>query len=142
MTDDSRPGDNHERSAASDEVSPEVVKSWGGELCYARTDRCAGDILHVAAGHKLSVLYHEERDETSFLESGRRLLERGETPKRMRRSVLEPGAVWRNPPKLLHALEALEDLMLLEVSIQERHDVIRRENRYGRNVGLLDPQAG
>ncbi len=58
----------------------------------------------------------------------------------MRRRVLEPGAVWRNPPKLVHALEALDDSVVLEVSTPELHDVIRLEDRYERHTTPHRPE--
>ncbi len=110
----------------------EVTKPWGSELWYAHTDRYAGKILRVDAGHRLSVQYHSEKDETSYLLSGRLLVEQGDTADSMRRRELAPGAVWRNPPGIVHTIEALEDSVILEVSTPELHDVIRIEDRYGR----------
>jgi mannose-6-phosphate isomerase len=110
----------------------EVDKPWGSELWYAHTDRYAGKILRVDAGHKLSIQYHTEKDETSYLLSGRILVEQGNTATTMRTSELEPGAVWRNEPGIVHSLEALEDAVILEVSTPELHDVVRVDDRYGR----------
>ncbi|HTZ65639.1 MAG TPA: cupin domain-containing protein [Solirubrobacteraceae bacterium] len=110
----------------------EVAKPWGSELWYAHTDRYAGKILRVNAGHRLSVQYHSEKDETSYLLSGRLLVEQGETAESMRRRELGPGAVWHNPPGIVHTMEALEDSVILEVSTPELHDVVRINDRYGR----------
>lgn len=111
----------------------EVTKPWGSELWYAHTDRYAGKILRVNAGHKLSVQYHVEKDETSYLLSGRLLLEQGQSAETMRRCELEPGAAWRNEPGVVHTIEALEDAVILEVSTPELHDVVRVRDRYGRS---------
>jgi mannose-6-phosphate isomerase-like protein (cupin superfamily) len=118
----------------NDDLPREVTKPWGSELWYAHTDRYAGKILRVAAGHKLSVQYHDEKDETSYLLSGRLLLEQGDSAETMRRRALEPGAAWRNAPKVVHTIEALEDSVILEVSTPELHDVVRIQDRYGRPV--------
>jgi mannose-6-phosphate isomerase len=116
-----------------DEQLPrEINKPWGSEIWYAHTDRYAGKILRVKAGHKLSVQYHSEKDETSYLLTGHLLIEQGETAETMRRHELQQGAAWRNVPKVVHTLEALEDSVILEVSTPELHDVIRLEDRYGR----------
>jgi mannose-6-phosphate isomerase len=112
----------------------EVAKPWGSELWYAHTDRYAGKILRVDAGHKLSVQYHLEKDETSYLLSGRLLLEQGQTPETMQCRELHPGVAWRNAPMVVHTIEALEDSVILEVSTPELHDVVRVEDRYGRSV--------
>ena len=36
-----------------------VPKPWGHEIIWAHTDRYVGKILHILAGHALSVQYHE-----------------------------------------------------------------------------------
>jgi mannose-6-phosphate isomerase len=112
----------------------EVEKPWGSELWYARTDRYAGKILRVLQGHRLSVQYHVEKDETSYLLSGRLVLEQGQDRDSMRRRELHPGVAWRNPPGLVHTIEALEDSVILEVSTPELDDVVRVDDRYGRSI--------
>ncbi len=47
-----------------------VPKPWGYERIWAHTDRYLGKILHINAGHALSVQYHERKDETVYLLSG------------------------------------------------------------------------
>lgn len=81
-----------------DELPREVEKPWGSELWYAHTERYAGKILRVREGHRLSVQYHVEKDETSYLLSGRLLVEQGETAQTLRGRELSPGAAWRNEP--------------------------------------------
>ena len=47
-----------------------VPKPWGHETIWAKTDRYVGKILHIKAGHALSVQYHNRKDETVYLLSG------------------------------------------------------------------------
>jgi mannose-6-phosphate isomerase-like protein (cupin superfamily) len=47
-----------------------VPKPWGHETTWAKTDRYVGKIIHVNAGHALSVQYHNRKDETVYLLSG------------------------------------------------------------------------
>jgi mannose-6-phosphate isomerase len=47
-----------------------VPKPWGHETIWAKTDRYVGKVLHIKAGHALSVQYHRQKDETVFLLSG------------------------------------------------------------------------
>jgi mannose-6-phosphate isomerase len=58
-----------------------VDKPWGYELHWAKTDRYVGKLIHVNAGHALSLQYHNLKDETIYLHSGRLLFEiqEGET---------------------------------------------------------------
>ena len=54
-----------------------VDKPWGHELHWAITERYAGKVLHVKAGHALSLQYHEVKDETIYLWKGKMLFEIG-----------------------------------------------------------------
>ncbi len=113
----------------------EVEKPWGSELWYAHTERYAGKILRVNAGHRLSIQFHREKDETSYVLSGRVLVEQGESAETMQARELGPGETWRNTAGLVHTIEALEDAVILEVSTPELDDVVRVRDRYGRADG-------
>ena len=63
------------RSGIERNVSERVEKPWGYELHWAKTDRYVGKVLHVKAGHALSLQYHNRKDETIYLYSGRMLFE-------------------------------------------------------------------
>ena len=119
------------------ELPLQVAKPWGHELWFARTDRYAGKLLYIKAGHRLSIQYHEAKDETSYLLSGRLLLSQGEDVERLAVSEVQAGAVWRNEPRLVHTIEALEDSVVVEVSTPELDDVVRLVDRYGRGRSSL-----
>ena len=110
---------------------PKIEKPWGYELHWARTDRYVGKVLHVRAGHALSLQYHDKKDETIFLWSGKLLLEIQEGDRRIRRDML-PGESVHITPKTIHRMTALEDSDIFEVSTPELDDVVRMEDRYGR----------
>jgi mannose-6-phosphate isomerase len=116
----------------NDELPRRVAKPWGHELWFAHTEHYAGKLLHVNAGHRLSVQYHDEKDETSYLLSGRLLLSQGEGANRLDVSEIGPGEAWRNEPRVVHTIEALEDSVVVEVSTPELDDVVRLADRYGR----------
>ena len=111
-----------------------VEKPWGHEVWWAQTDHYAGKLLVVGAGHRLSVQYHREKDETSFLLSGRLLVLQGPSAEELEERTLLPGSSWRNRPGVVHAIEALEDSTVLEVSTPHLDDVVRLGDRYGREV--------
>ena len=117
---------------ASSELPRRVPKPWGHELWFAHTERYAGKLLHVTAGQRLSVQYHERKDETSYLLSGRVRLLQGSDLDCLVARELGPGEVWSNEPGVIHALEALEDSVVVEVSTPELDDVVRLLDRYGR----------
>jgi quercetin dioxygenase-like cupin family protein len=119
----------------------EIPKPWGSELWFAHTDRYAGKILRVRAGCRLSIQYHEKKDETSYVLSGRVIVSQGESADRMSARELGSGESWHNPPVLVHTLEAVEDSEILEVSTPELEDVVRLEDRYGRIFDPAPPKA-
>ena len=110
----------------------EVSKPWGSELWFAHTERYAGKILRVRAGCRLSVQYHEEKDETSYVLSGRVIVSQGDSAEEMTTRQLGPGESWRNAPGVVHTLEAVEDAEIVEVSTPQLEDVVRLQDRYGR----------
>jgi len=118
----------------------EVSKPWGSELWFAHTDRYAGKILRVRAGCRLSVQFHAEKDETSYVLSGRVIVSQGDSAETMSARELGPGDSWRNLPRVVHTLEAVEDAEIIEVSTPQLEDVVRLEDRYGR-VPSVDPEG-
>jgi quercetin dioxygenase-like cupin family protein len=115
-----------------DRLPIRVEKPWGYELWYAWTDRYVGKILHLRRGGRLSLQYHREKDESSYLLRGRLLLTRGESLDRLTVTEIREGAVWRNRPGDIHTIEALDDADVLEVSTPEVEDVVRLRDAYGR----------
>jgi mannose-6-phosphate isomerase len=108
-----------------------VEKPWGYELHWAKTDRYVGKLIHVNAGHALSLQYHNVKDETIYLHSGRLLFEIEEDGRRIARDM-RPGERVHIAPKTVHRMTAIEDSDIFEVSTPELHDVVRLEDRYGR----------
>ena len=112
-----------------------VDKPWGYELHWAKTERYVGKLIHVNAGHALSLQYHNLKDETIYLHSGRLLFEIDEG-KGLERREMKPGECVHVTPKTIHRMTAIEDSDIFEVSTPELHDVVRLEDRYGRTDGM------
>lgn len=110
---------------------PRVEKPWGYELHWAITDRYVGKLIHITKGHALSLQYHQKKDETIFLSSGRLLFEIQEGEALVARE-LAPGDRVHVTPTTVHRMTALEDCDVFEVSTPELDDVVRLEDRYGR----------
>jgi mannose-6-phosphate isomerase len=108
-----------------------VEKPWGYELVWARTDRYAGKILHVNAGHVLSCQYHNVKDETMHVLNGELILRLGRGADLMERRF-RPGESVHIPPGLIHEIEAVVDTDVLEASTPELDDLVRLSDRYGR----------
>jgi mannose-6-phosphate isomerase len=108
-----------------------VEKPWGHELWWGFTDRYVGKVLHVRAGHRLSLQYHERKDETIHLWSGELVLvlDDGEG---LREHRMQEGESYHIAPGVKHRMIAVTDCDVLEVSTPEVEDVVRLEDSYGR----------
>ena len=108
-----------------------VSKPWGYEIIWAHTDRYVGKVLHIDAGHALSVQYHNRKDETIYLLSGemKYWVKLGDELEDVR---LKQGDAFRITPGTVHYMEAITDCDILEASTPELDDVVRLEDRYGR----------
>ena len=110
-----------------------VPKPWGHETIWAQSERYVGKIIHINAGHELSVQYHNRKDETVYLLSG-------DIVYRVQRDgddvlddvQLKVGESFRITPGTIHQMIALTDCDVLEVSTPEVDDIVRLSDKYGR----------
>lgn len=110
-----------------------VDKPWGYELIWAHAEQYVGKVLFVKAGQSLSLQFHREKDESWYVESGRAELELGDAGEAVLvKEVVTTGACFRYRPGTVHRVTALEDTTILEVSTPHLDDVVRLEDRYGR----------
>jgi mannose-6-phosphate isomerase len=117
-------------------VEPKRIdKPWGYELIWALTDRYCGKLLHVRAGEQLSLQFHNAKDESWLVLEGRAELELAGAGEAITASeIVAPGAAFHFEPGTVHRLRAVEDTTVLEVSTPEIEDVVRLEDRYGRET--------
>lgn len=116
-----------------------VDKPWGYELIWAVTDDYVGKLLFVRAGESLSLQFHRKKDESWLVQAGRAKLELGSAGAAMlKEEVVAAGASFRFRPGTVHRVTALEDTTILEVSTPHLEDVVRLEDRYGRE-GTSEP---
>lgn len=111
-----------------------VVKPWGTENRWAVNDRYLGKILFIKRGHRLSLQYHEKKDETIFVLEGTLRLHVGDKDSQ---EIIElsGGNSYRIEPGVVHRFEApreYSDVLLIEVSTPEIDDVVRLEDDYKR----------
>ena len=113
-----------------------VEKPWGYELRFVRTDRFAGKVLFIKAGHQLSLQYHERKDEAFYVQEGTLDLVLGR-PEDERVVRLGPGGSHHIVPGTVHRFRAVTDVLMFEVSSPELEDVVRLVDDYGRR-GMVD----
>jgi mannose-6-phosphate isomerase len=109
-----------------------VEKPWGWELVWAEAEDYVGKLLFVRAGESLSLQYHERKDESWLVQKGRARLELGDVGCELEGVEIVPGEAFRFRPGTVHRVTALEDTLVIEVSTPHLDDVVRLEDRYGR----------
>ena len=109
-----------------------VDKPWGYELIWAHADEYVGKVLFVRAGQALSLQYHEQKDESWLVQSGRASLELGEVGGELTATEIGEGDAFRYRPGTVHRVTAIDDTTILEVSTPHLDDVVRLDDRYGR----------
>lgn len=109
-----------------------VEKPWGHEEIFAQTPSYVGKILFIRQGEALSLQYHEVKEETLRVLDGDLELVVGTDTDNLESHYLESGSVFHVAPGTLHRMIATSDCRLLEVSTNHLDDVVRLEDRYGR----------
>jgi len=115
-----------------------VEKPWGWELWWTVTDRYVGKVIFIRAGHRLSLQYHNHKDESIFVLEGEMILHLENSDGELELINLGPGEFRRVPVGRRHRFEAVTDTRLIEVSTPELDDVIRLEDDFGRE-GTSEP---
>src|ERR1700682_4178547 len=116
-----------------------LPKPWGHESIWALTERYVGKILHINAGHELSVQYHNRKDETIYLLWG-------EIVYRVQREgddilddvQLQLGESFRITPGTIHQMIAVTDWYVLKVATPKVDDIVRLSDKYG-GEGTTEP---
>lgn len=125
--------------AAAAEIyrAPRQDKPWGHEVIFAGVDgKYVGKIIHVTAGHALSLQYHRDKDETISVLSGAALIEHGPAADTLDSQHFGPGDTIHLPAGAVHRISAITDLTFAEASTAGpgwREDVVRLEDKYGRS---------
>jgi quercetin dioxygenase-like cupin family protein len=110
-----------------------VPKPWGHETIWASNELYVGKILHIKAGHALSIQYHKVKDETVYLLAGElKYWVKLPGTEELRDMRLTTGEAFRITPGTVHYMEAVSDCDVLEASTPHLDDVVRLQDRYGR----------
>jgi mannose-6-phosphate isomerase len=110
-----------------------VEKPWGHELIWAHAERYVGKLIVIEPGHKLSLQYHEKKDESILVLKGTLRLHHGKTQESVEATDLPPGRFAHISTGDVHRFEALDERVeLVEVSTTELDDVVRLEDDYDR----------
>ncbi len=120
-------------------AKPRIVpKPWGHEEIWAETPQYVGKLLRIHRGHRLSLQHHRRKVESLRVMEGRLRLTVGLSLDALSESILGAGEAFHLAPGTIHRMEAIEDVLLVEVSTPELDDVVRHHDDYGR----VPPAAG
>ena len=113
-----------------------VEKPWGYELIWAHTPQYVGKLLHIKQGHRLSLQYHRQKDETIHVLNGKLRFVVDEEG--LKEIDLNAGDSYHIAPLTRHRMIAISDCDVLEASTAQLDDVVRLEDAYGR-AGTSQP---
>ena len=119
-----------------------VEKPWGYELIFTPPGKpYTGKILHVQAGKRLSLQWHDEKPETIVLLRGRATLLADNAERTLEEIEMEPGKGYSNVHGQRHRLIAIEDSDFVEASLRESGNTYRLEDDSGRGTETEDLRA-
>ena len=109
-----------------------IKKPWGYEELLSVTDNYVMKRMVIDAGHRMSLQYHDIKEETVFVVSGCLIVE---TDHKSGTVKLLPGSTYHVNPKEIHRFGAEVDgpVVLIECSTTELDDVVRLEDDYSRD---------
>ena len=102
-------------------------KAWGTELLIAHTPSYIGKVLSMRAGEGGPLQYHEQKDETFFLYSGKAQVTSSESGVAYLTTLMLPGESFHVPPWTIHQVTALDDCVFFEVSTPHFDDRVAVE---------------
>jgi mannose-6-phosphate isomerase-like protein (cupin superfamily) len=114
-----------------------VPKGWGYESWIVNKEEYCGKLLFFKKGKRCSLHYHELKDETFYVRSGKLHIRYGwrdenrpndEWRIKYEEDILEPGDCFYVPVGMVHQMTGLEDTEMFEFSTQHfDEDSIRIE---------------
>lgn len=113
----------------------EVIKPWGREVIWAETKDYVGKLLYINEGHKLSLQYHEQKEETILVVAGNLEVFVSDNERRgISVLKLSEGDTYHVRPHTIHRFSATlgTNVVLAEVSTNYLNDVVRLEDDYDR----------
>ncbi len=115
------------------ETNKVVEKPWGREVWLALTDNYCFKRIEIKAGHKTSLQYHNQKEETNYLDAGSAKFYTVDDAGKLFSTDVEAGFFVHLPPGVVHCFEAKTDIVLMEASTIHVDDVVRLEDDYGRD---------
>jgi len=140
-----------------------VDKPWGYEKWIADGSpnfRYALKEILLKSKFKSSIQFHEFKEETNYIQKGEGILHYNPDPinfekyqnneysedefigimNNLKKQKLYPGMVFHIKPGIIHRVEAITDLTMIESSTIELDDVVRLNDEWGRHDGKIESE--
>lgn len=112
-----------------------VEKPWGYELILTPPESpVTGKILHLNAGCRFSLQYHDKKEETLTLISGEALLILEDEKGQLQEIEMEQRKGYFIKPFQKHRAKGITDCDILEASTREKGKTVRIEDDYKRRT--------
>lgn len=110
-----------------------IDKPWGYELHWVPEDKpYIGKLLHINAGARLSLQYHDEKQESWWIVSGKGKVIWDNKQGELIETELEHGKGYTTQIGQRHRLVGITDCDIIEVSTPEKGTTYRLEDDYSR----------
>jgi len=115
-----------------------VNKPWGYEIIFTPPNLSrVGKILFIKKGCRLSLQYHDQKEETLCLFQGKAKIRLEDEKGEIKTLYMKPQMGYTILKGQKHRLEALEDSFVFEVSSPEKGTTYRLEDDYQRQSEKL-----
>lgn len=109
-----------------------IIKPWGKEEILIKTDNYVMKRITITQGNRMSLQYHENKEETVYVLSGTLIVWHSEDL--YDHDLFTPNATYHVKPNTVHRFGApdCEDTIIIECSTPQLTDIIRLSDDYGR----------
>ena len=128
------------KSHRLDISSYRVEKPWGYELWLELNEHYAYKLIHMNAGYKSSLQWHEKKVETNYVIEGEAEVLLQNDDGTMESRIYKAGQGWCVPLKTKHRVIAKTDYTALETSTAHLNDCIRFEDDSDRGSGKINSE--
>jgi len=112
-----------------------IDKPWGYEIIYTNEDSpVVGKILHLNGGARLSLQYHDAKEETLCLIKGEALITLSDKNEKRVEIPMELNKGYFVVINQVHRVTATTDADLIESSTPEKGNTVRLEDDAGRDT--------
>jgi len=107
-----------------------IIKPWGKEVILQYSNFYCIKKLYLNKGHSISLQYHNNKDESWYILSGHGNVILNNIAKSF---FVQNNDFIHIPKRTVHRIEAIEDIIILEISSSSnKNDIVRLEDLYGR----------